>query len=133
MFISYSRMGIGDIFLGIIKLVIYIYDILFGWLYNILTKPWIRRKMYKTVLAKPSKPIQAGDSQVTYDPVQIQASPLMKEFQQADNRTMAEVWSWAVKKYTDKKVLGTREMLGEDEEVQDNGQTFKKYNLGEYR
>ena len=128
------RMTIWEILLFVIfKLIIFAYDLLFGWIYNIITKPWDRRKLYKKVLAKPCKPILAGDTQVTYKPVEIEASPLIKEFKQADNKTMAEVWTWAVTRYRGKTVLGTREMLGEEEEVQHDGQVFKKYNLGDYR
>ena len=36
-------------------------------------------------------------------------------------------------RYRGKTVLGTREMLGEEEEVQHDGQVFKKYDLGDYR
>ena len=133
MAVSCSSMAVGDILLIIIKYIIFGYDILFGWIYNIFTKPWAKRKLYKKVLAKPCQPISPGDTQVTYKPVKINASPLMKEFHQADNRTMAEVWTWVVKRYREKNVLGTRELVGEEEEVQINGQTGKKYNLGEYR
>ena len=130
---SGCRMSAGDILLGIIKTVIFVYDILFGWVYSIFTKPWVKRKIFNKVLAKPCKSIKDGDTQVTYKPVPIEDSPLVKEFQLADNKTMAEVWSWVVKRYYDKDALGTREIVGEEEEVQSNGQTFKKYILGDYR
>ena len=126
-------MSMVDIFLGIVKTVIYVYDILFGWVYSIFTKPWVKRKMHKKIWAKPCKPIQDGDTQATFIPVTIESSPLIKEFRMAENRTMTEVWTWVVKKYRDRNTMGTREIIGEEEEVQPNGQTFKKYNLGDYR
>ena len=46
---------------------------------------------------------------------------------------MAEVWSWVVERYGDRKVLGTRDVLGQDDEVQPNGTVFIKLRLGEYR
>lgn len=33
----------------------------------------------------------------------------------------------------DKKCLGTRDILGEEDEVQKNGKVFKKFNMGEYK
>ena len=36
-------------------------------------------------------------------------------------------------RYRDKKLLGTRDILGEEDEVQPNGKMFKKLELGDYR
>jgi long-chain acyl-CoA synthetase len=38
---------------------------------------------------------------------------------------MLQVWSWSVQKYGGKKLLGTREIIGEEDEVQPNGQVFR--------
>lgn len=35
--------------------------------------------------------------------------------------------------YTNKKCLGTREILSEEDEVQPNGRVFKKYKMGMYK
>ena len=47
--------------------------------------------------------------------------------------TLAKAWSWMVQRYTDKPLLGTRDILKEEDEVQSNGKIFKKLHLGEYR
>lgn len=39
---------------------------------------------------------------------------------------------FATQLYTDKKCLGTRKILSEEDEVQPNGRVFKKYTMGEY-
>ena len=46
---------------------------------------------------------------------------------------MAEVFSWAVARFGSRKFLGTRDVLGEDDEIQPNGRIFAKLELGEYR
>jgi long-chain acyl-CoA synthetase len=38
---------------------------------------------------------------------------------------MVQVWSWSVQKYGGKRLLGTREIIGEEDEVQPNGQVFR--------
>ncbi len=39
---------------------------------------------------------------------------------------MEKVFQNTVKKYGDKKALGTRKVIGEEDEVQENGRVFKK-------
>ena len=36
-------------------------------------------------------------------------------------------------RYREKNLLGTRDILGEEDEVQPNGKMFKKLELGDYR
>lgn len=43
--------------------------------------------------------------------------------------TMEKVLQYAVKKYPDKKCLGTREILAEEDEQQPDGRMFKKVSL----
>ena len=81
----------------------------------------------------PCSPIGAGDTSATWKPVPIPGSDLVKDFESADLGTMADVWSWVVSRYTCRHVLGTRDSLGEDDEVQPNGVIFKKLLLGDYR
>uniref|UniRef100_A0A8C0SCS6 long-chain-fatty-acid--CoA ligase n=1 Tax=Canis lupus familiaris TaxID=9615 RepID=A0A8C0SCS6_CANLF len=46
--------------------------------------------------------------------------------------TLDKVFMYAKNKFKDKKLLGTREILSEDDEVQPNGKIFKKVILGNY-
>ncbi|XP_017768063.1 PREDICTED: long-chain-fatty-acid--CoA ligase 4 isoform X2 [Nicrophorus vespilloides] len=46
--------------------------------------------------------------------------------------TMARMMEHVAKKYANKRCLGTREIKGEEDEVQPNGRVFKKYNMGNY-
>ena len=73
-------------------------------------------------------------SQVTYKPIIPEArSPIIAEFENAGNKTMADVFSWAVQRYGARRFLGTRDILGEDDEIQPNGRIFAKLELGDYR
>jgi long-chain acyl-CoA synthetase len=46
--------------------------------------------------------------------------------------TMEKALKFATKLNTTKRCIGTRQILAEDEEVQDDGSVFKKYRLGSY-
>ena len=84
--------------------------------------------------AVPTSPVRAGDTQVTYEQVQpSQKSPFIEEFESSGIKTMDEAFRWSVNRYGARRFLGTREILGEDEEVQPNGKSLAKLELGEYR
>jgi len=126
-------MGAGNAILTFIRIYLNVYDILTGWIYNIIYRPGARLKEHKAVRAVPCKPIKPGDTQVTYKPVRITATTLVSDFEHAQNGTMADVWTWVVQRYGSRRLLGTRDVLGEDDEVQSNGTVFKKLLLGDYR
>ena len=46
--------------------------------------------------------------------------------------TMERFFKYSSKIYSDKKCLGTRQILGEIEEKQESGKVFTKLHLGEY-
>merc|ERR1712013_399603 len=52
-----------------------------------------------------------------------------------DNKvdTVTKAFNYAVTKYGEKQCLGTREVLGEEDEVQTSGKVFKKLSLGDYK
>ena len=47
--------------------------------------------------------------------------------------TVTKAFNFAVNKYGDQECIGTREVLGEEDEVQASGKVFKKLALGDYR
>ena len=55
------------------------------------------------------------------------------DFIKSQPKTLTDAWKWAVNKYNSKELLGTREILKEEDEVQKSGKMFKKYHLGDYR
>ena len=128
--VNQDRMGAGNTILSFIQIYLRVYDFLTGWIYNILHRPGAKLKEYSAVRAVPCAPIKPGDTQVTYKPVPIKATALVRDFEHAHNGTMADVWTWCVARYGSRRLLGTRDQLGEDDEVQSNGTVFKKLLLG---
>ena len=126
-------MVVGNVVLALIRIYLSIFDVLTGWIYNLLYRPGARLKEQRAIRAVPCKPIKPGDTSVTYKPIPIQASALVRDFEHAQHETMADVWSWVVERYTNRRLLGTRDILGEEDEVMPNGSVFKKLILGEYR
>ena len=132
-------MAAGITFLLVIKTIIRIYDFLTGWIYSILSQPHITLKGYSRTRALPTKHVEQGDTQITYKPVDeeghtiAQGHAIAQEFEGSNLCTMAEAWSWAVNRYGTRKALGTRDIHGEDDEIQSNGRIFSKLELGDYR
>jgi len=132
--VTYLDMGVvGKILLAVIRLVVVVWGTLTNWAYWMISNPAQVLKNYSKIRSKPSKPIKEGDTEVTFIPTACTKTPLITEFDAANNQTLADVWNWSVAKYKDKKLLGTRDMLGEEDEVQPNGKMFKKLELGDYR
>lgn len=44
-----------------------------------------------------------------------------------------QMLTYVAKIHTNKKCLGTREIISEEDETQPNGRVFKKYNMGDYK
>jgi len=124
---------VGKIFVFIIRFVVSVWGALTNWAYSIRYNPHNIVKNYSKTRSKPSKPIVEGDTEATFIPVPGPKTTLITEFNAAHNKTMADVWTWSVARYKEKKLLGTRDILGEEDEIQPNGKMFKKLELGDYR
>lgn len=125
--------SLGDGVLSVIKVLVFVWGILSKWFYAIYTSPWIKRKAYAKIRSNPKTAIKENDSEVIYQPVKEEVTPHVRDFQAANCQTMADAWSWSVSRYTSRNLLGTREILGDDDEVQQNGKMFRKLELGDYR
>jgi len=124
---------VGKILLAIIKTLVLVWGTLTNWAYCILSNPAQVLKNYSKIRSRSAKPIAEGDTEATFIPVTGTKTDLITEFDAAKNETLADVWNWSVDRYREKKLLGTRDMLGEEDEVQPNGKMFKKLELGDYR
>ena len=124
---------IGKVLLIVIKGWITVWGILTNWAYSLVTSPGQKVKEHQKIRSHPAETIKDGDTDVTYIPVSGEKTKLIAEFEAGDIHTMADVWDWSVARYRDKKLLGTRDVLAEEDEVQPNGKMFKKLELGDYR
>jgi len=125
--------AVGVLLLGLIKTLITVWELLTNWAYNLLTNPGQKVKDHARILSTPQEEIKENDTEVTYIPKAGHKTRLISEFESSDIKTMADVWKWSVKKYREKNLLGTRDVLAEEDEVQPNGKMFKKLELGDYR
>jgi len=124
---------VGKILLSIIRTVVLVWGTLTNWAYYMISNPGQILKNYAKRRSNPSKTIGEEDTEATFIPVAGTKTALITEFDAADNKTLADVWDWSVARYREKKLLGTRDLLGEEDEVQPNGKMFKKLELGDYR
>jgi len=126
-------MGVGATLLVVIQTIIQIYDSLTSWVYRLIQRPDKVLAARKKTRAVPIKEVKPGDTQVTYEPVPVEKGALIKQFEKAKCTTMAEVWNWSVNQYRSRQLFGTRDVVGEEDEIQPNGQLFRKLSLGDYR
>jgi len=125
--------AVGMLLLGLIRTLITVWELATNWAYSLLTSPGQKLQDYSRVLSAPQEEIKENDTEVTYIPKAGHKTQLISEFESSNIQTMADVWKWSVKKYREKNLLGTRDVLAEEDEVQPNGKMFKKLELGDYR
>ncbi|XP_036276822.1 fatty acid CoA ligase Acsl3 isoform X2 [Pipistrellus kuhlii] len=118
------KQTIHPILLCLIHFIISLYTILTYIPYYFLSE--LRQEKSKQIKAKPvnSKPESAYRSVNSMDGL---ASVL---YPGCD--TLDKVFMYAKNKFKDKRLLGTREVLNEEDEIQPNGKVFKKVILGHY-
>lgn len=115
--------------IGAINALAFVCDVISFPVYLMLQKPWRRRELSKRIKAKT---ISMDDKQVTYRTTE---TPREIHVQMLQNNidTMEKMFNFATKIHMNKRCLGTREILSEEDEIQPNGRVFKKYNMGEYK
>ncbi|XP_050309991.1 long-chain-fatty-acid--CoA ligase 4 isoform X3 [Anthonomus grandis grandis] len=79
-----------------------------------------------------AQPISQDTKSITYRST-MQPKSLHVELLRSQVDTMVKLLEFVANKYPNKRCLGTREILGEEDEKQSNGRIFKKFNMGEYR
>ncbi|CAH0557572.1 unnamed protein product [Brassicogethes aeneus] len=122
--------GLGiNLALGALKTLAFVYDIITFPVYLILQRPWIHRQLSRKIQAKPiSEDTKTITYRSTVDPG-VHHVTLVRE----NIDTMAKMFEYCSKKYPNKRCLGTRQILNEEDEKQPNGRVFKKYNMGDYK
>lgn len=112
-----------------IKALSYVYDLLTFPVYLILQRPWEKRKASRRIKARA---VTKDEQSITFrsiDPPKQMHIALERE--KID--TLEKMLSWVANLHSEKKCLGTRQILAEEDEVQPNGRIFKKYKMGEYQ
>lgn len=112
-----------------IKALSYVYDLLTFPVYLILQRPWEKRKASRRIKARV---LSKDDTTITYRSVDS-PGPMHTALEREKIETLDKMFQWVVQMHTDKKCLGTRQILAEEDEIQPNGRVFKKYKMGEYK
>ncbi|XP_056630489.1 long-chain-fatty-acid--CoA ligase 4 isoform X2 [Diorhabda carinulata] len=91
----------------------------------------------KSVSQKPSKKYKAKQIDEDTKSVTYRSTVKPKDHHVTIIRekidTMAKMFEYCSKTYSNRRCLGTREILAEEDELQPNGRVFKKFVMGDYR
>lgn len=108
-----------------LKALSYVYDLLTFPVYLFLQRPWEKRKLSRKVRAKP---IYKDETSIVYRNVD-EPGPMHAALERLKINTVDKILRYATEIHGDKQCLGTRQILGEENELQPNGRVFKKVNL----
>ncbi len=118
-----------DFLLLFIQTIVCVWDFITYPIYQALQRPWERRKAMNRIRAKV---VRSSAEEIVYESPEIQCAA-DRDLTRAKVDTMDKAWSWAVRRYGPRPLLGTRDIMAEEDEVQSNGKIFKKLELGDYR
>ncbi|XP_055386782.1 long-chain-fatty-acid--CoA ligase 4 isoform X2 [Condylostylus longicornis] len=134
--------------IGAIKVFAFVCDIITLPVYLVLQRPWKRRQASRRIKGlrlrdKPdenkykaddveAKASSQDDTQITYRSTDPPRS-VHVQMLQANIDTLEKMFNYCVKLHSNKRCLGTRQILSEEDELQPNGRVFKKYKMGEYK
>ncbi|KAG5667921.1 hypothetical protein PVAND_015886 [Polypedilum vanderplanki] len=122
-------MSIGAaIFIGIVAVISFFYTILTFPFYFLVQQPWKVKKKANEVKAKA---IGSDRTSITYQSVRP-FGPVHKKLDQAGIQTLEQILKYVSLQFKNKRCLGTREILSEEDEKQPDGKIFKKARMGKY-
>jgi len=111
---------------------LHIWDFVTYPIYFVLDQPWKKTRLISRTRARV---VSHQAKEITIKPLAMVTPAKVKDELKnnpEDVNTMERVFKFACKKFGSKICLGTRSVLGELEEKQDNGKVFAKLQLGEY-
>lgn len=111
----------------LIKVGVFVYDIITYPIYAVWQQPWSQRRLINRTRATPV-PVTDGLCYRNCDP----PNAFQTELRRVNVKTVEQALTYSCKKHGSKKALGTRQMIRESEELQKSGKVFKKLELGEY-
>ncbi|KAM3957701.1 acyl-CoA synthetase long-chain isoform 1-T2 [Aphomia sociella] len=114
--------------LNAIRAVALVFDILTFPIHLLWQRPWRKRAL--------SRRIKARVIQTTSDSITVQSvsgpGELHVRLVRDGVLTMESMLRAATERYASRRCLGTRTVLGEEDEPQANGRVFKKFNMGDF-
>jgi len=123
-----------EVVLTLVQLLVFVYDLVTFPIFKLLEKQWAKRKAEKTTGApRPVQVIESSEEVRWKRDVSSENAVYREIIRENKVDTITKAFNYAVTKYGSKTCLGTRQVLGEEDEVQSNGKVFKKLSLGEYK
>jgi len=125
---------LADIVLSIAQVLVFIYDVITYPIYHLWSKHSSRLRAKEGTGTPAPYLVQESSEEVRFARERSNENPTYKEIIiQNKVDTVTKAFGYSVQKHGNKQCLGTREVLAEEDEVQDNGKVFKKLILGSYR
>lgn len=125
--------GVGiNLAIGALKAIAFVCDIITFPVYAVLQKPWKRRELSRRIKAEPMNKVSPGCTSITFRSLD-RPGKVHVDMIRNNVDTVEKMFVYVSKIHGSKRCLGTRQILGEEDETQPNGRVFKKYNMGEYK
>jgi len=123
-------MAEGGCLITFISVLLFIWDFITYPFYFLIQQPWRKTQKMKKTRARI---VTTQASEVTIRSLAM-VNKIKDELKSYPDQitTMEKVWSFSMKKYGQKRALGTRTILGEVDEKQADGKIFTKFQLGDY-
>ncbi|XP_069684265.1 fatty acid CoA ligase Acsl3-like isoform X1 [Periplaneta americana] len=115
--------------IGAIKALAFVCDIITYPVYLILHRPWEKKTLSRRIKAQP---VAIEEKSITYRSLQDPREAHVQLLREGVD-TMEKMLHYVAKLHKDKRCLGTREIIAEEDEIQPNKRVFKKYVMGEYK
>jgi long-chain acyl-CoA synthetase len=112
----------------VLQSIIFVYDFITFPIYYVIQQPWTATEAMDSVRATV---IERTKTSVTYKPID-KTLPELELFKSECIETMYDTFDFAVKMHSHRSMVGTRQVLSEEDEIQPNGKVFKKWEMGEY-
>ncbi|VVC88400.1 unnamed protein product [Leptidea sinapis] len=111
-----------------IRAVVLVYDVITFPIHLIVQWPWRKRALSRRIKARI---IESSDSSFTVRSL-TEPCELHQRLVRDQVTTMESMLRAAAARWQNRRCLGTRTVLSEEDEPQPNGRVFKKYKMGDY-
>jgi len=123
-----------EVILTFVQIIVFVYDLITFPIYKLLQRKWAKIHQEKSTGApRPTQVIESSEEVRWKRDVSSQNAVFKEIIADHGVDTITKAFNYAVAKYGSKQCLGTRQVLGEEDEIQGNGKVFKKLSLGEYQ
>ncbi|XP_059098131.1 fatty acid CoA ligase Acsl3-like [Tigriopus californicus] len=123
-------MAVIDLMLGVVRAVVFVYDVLTYPVYTFIQQPWeAKTRQNLGVVHQTERNAEAIAFRRDKGASEIYQEIIVRN----GVDTVSKAFNYSVKKFGQKECLGIREVHGIEDEVQQNGKVFQKLSLGDYQ